>query len=60
MNANTSWLLHAAVVAILVFVVVWLLERFSFFKEGSTVVRAVLILVAVFGVTSVVNLFWPT
>lgn len=59
MNSTMLWLLHALVVVGGVGIGVWILEKFAFFKEGSTLVRWGLILAIVFGWTFVVNLFWP-
>ncbi len=59
MNSTMLWLLHALVVVGGVGIGVWILEKVAFFKEGSTLVRWILILAIVFGWTFVVNVFWP-
>jgi len=59
MNSTLLWLLHALIVVVGVGVGVWILDKFAFFKKGSTIVRWILILVVVFGWTFLVNLFWP-
>ena len=58
MNSTLLWLIHALIVVVGIGVGVWILEKFAFFKEGSTLVRWLLILAVGFGWTFVVNLFW--